>query len=200
MTKLGFLASHNGSNMQSIINACKSGALNASPSLIISNNSTSGAIQKAKSENIQYFHISSTQYPDQFQLDDAITSKLEEYKIDLVILAGYMKKLGDKTLSKYKNRILNIHPALLPEYGGRGFYGMNVHKAVIEAKEKFTGVTIHLVDGVYDHGKIISQVKIPVNETDDAETLAERVLEYEHKLYVETLIEIVEGKIDLDNL
>jgi phosphoribosylglycinamide formyltransferase-1 len=200
MIKLGFFASHNGSNMQSIIEACKTGRLIASPALLISNNSSSGAILKAVSENIPNFHLSSFHFPEPDKLDTVILDKLKEYCIDLIILAGYMKKLGPKTLSHYKNRILNIHPALLPKYGGPGFYGTRVHEAVLNAGEKITGITIHLVDEIYDHGKIVNQLEIPIQANDTVESLSACVLQKEHFFFVETLKSILEGKIDLDYL
>lgn len=185
--KLGFLASHGGSNMQAIIDACNSKKLNMIPSVIISNNSKSKALQRADEENIPGYHLSTKTETSDELLDNKITEVLKLHKVDLVILAGYMKKLGDSTLKHFKNRILNIHPALLPNYGGKGMYGMNVHNAIIQNKEKETGITLHLVDGDYDHGKIINQIKLPVLENDTPESLQNRVLNHEHKFYVDTL-------------
>jgi len=108
-----------------------------------------------------------------------------------------MKKLGPKVLKNYKSRILNIHSALLPKYGGKGMYGNYIHEAVLQAKEKETGVTIHIVDEDYDTGRIINQIKVPVFESDTVEILSKRVLEQEHKIYVDTLNKIYEGKIKL---
>jgi phosphoribosylglycinamide formyltransferase-1 len=109
-----------------------------------------------------------------------------------------MKKLGPRTLAAYRNRIVNIHPALLPKFGGQGMYGMNVHKAVIEAGERESGVTIHLVDEEYDHGTILAQTRLPVLPDDTPQTLAQRVLEREHSFLVETLDKIIRGEIRLD--
>lgn len=108
-----------------------------------------------------------------------------------------MKKIGPNVLNEYKGRILNIHPALLPKYGGKGMYGAKVHEAVIKNKEKITGVTVHVIDEEYDNGPIISQCEIPVYENDNADTLASRVLKKEHEIFVETLQKISEGKIKL---
>ncbi len=194
---LGFLASHNGSNMQAIINAIKEGKLDAVPCVVISNNSNAFALERARNEGIPCYHISLKQYPDENELDQAILDKMLEYDVDTVILAGYMKKVGNKLLRHFKNRVLNIHPALLPKYGGKGMYGMYVHKAVLESGEKESGCTVHLVDEVYDHGKILGQSVVPIYPEDTAETLAERILEQEHKLYPQVLQKIASGEIVL---
>ena len=120
-----------------------------------------------------------------------------KHDVDVIILAGYMKKLGMKTLSRFEGRVLNIHPALLPKFGGKGMYGMNVHEAVIAAGEKESGVSIHIVDADYDTGPVIAQARVPVEPTDTAEILAARVLRQEHKFFPETLQNIVDGKITL---
>jgi len=185
--KLAFLASHNGSNMQAIIDACKSGKLACKPVLVISNNRESGALARAQKEGIPYAHLSSQTHPDPEALDKAILEALQKHGADWVVLAGYMRKLGESTLSAYRGRIVNIHPALLPKFGGQGMYGINVHKAVLAAGETESGATVHLVDGEYDHGDILSRRKVPVLPDDTPETLAQRVLNVEHQLYVDTL-------------
>ncbi len=194
---IGFLASHNGSNMQAIIDACKSGALQALPAVVISNNRDSGAIARAKQEKIPWYHLSGKTHPKPEDLDQAILDAMLKHDVDVIILAGYMKKLGMKTLSRFEGRVLNIHPALLPKFGGKGMYGMNVHEAVIAAGEKESGVSIHIVDADYDTGPVIAQARVPVEPTDTAEILAARVLRQEHKLFPETLQNIVDGKITL---
>ena len=194
---LGFLASHNASNMQAVINACKAGILAARPAAVISNNSDSGALLKAKQEGIPYYHLSSKTYPVLEELDKAILNTLVSNQVDLVILAGYMRKLGARTLQRYQGHILNIHPALLPKFGGDSMYGIHVHEAVLAAGEKETGVTIHLVDGDYDHGAIIAQCRLPILSDDTPETLAARVLDREHSFLVETIGKITTGKIRL---
>ncbi len=193
--RLGFLASHGGSNMQAIIDAIKAGKLDAEAAVLISNNSHSGALEKAKNEGIKHFHISSKTHGDKEA--ETIFNILKEQQVDLVILAGYMKKIGDEVLSEYKGKILNIHPALLPKFGGSGMYGMNVHTAVIEAKEKESGPTVHLIDEYYDRGRILAQTKVPVKEDDTPETLAARVLKSEHLIYAETIQKIASGEIKL---
>ena len=122
--------------------------------------------------------------------DDAILSALKEHDIEWVLLLGYMKKLGARTLAHYQGRIINTHPALLPKFGGHGFFGRKVHEAVIEAGETESGATIHLVDVEYDTGPLLSQVKVPVHRSDTAESLEARVKTAEQKLLVQTLAEL----------
>jgi phosphoribosylglycinamide formyltransferase-1 len=193
---LGFLASGRGSNLQAVIDACKSGRLRATPRVVISNNSDSGALERARREGIPAYHLSSHTHGE--GLDEAILETLRRHGVELVVLAGYMKKLGPRTLVAYRNRIVNIHPALLPKFGGQGMYGMNVHRAVIAAGERESGATVHLVDEEYDHGAILAQTCVPVLPDDTPETLARRVLEREHTFLVETLDQIIRGEIRLD--
>lgn len=192
---LGFLASHSGSNMQAIIDAIKNGRLDAKACCLISNNSDSGAMQRAKNEGIPAFHISQKIYPDENEMNKAIIHTFEKHNVDTIVLAGYMKILHPEIIHHFKGRVLNIHPALLPKFGGKGMYGKNVHKAVLEAGETKSGATIHLVDEVYDNGRILAQREVPVYPDDTVETLAARVLEQEHILYPETLEKIAKGII-----
>jgi phosphoribosylglycinamide formyltransferase-1 len=193
--KLAVFASHGGSNLQAIMDACKNGELDAKVCVVISNNSDAFALERARHENIPCFHMSSKMYSTQEKLDEAIYSILQKYEITIVALAGYMKKLGKLILNNYK--VLNIHPALLPKFGGQGMYGENVHEAVLKSGDSETGVTIHLVDDEYDRGRILNQCKVPVIKGDTVETLSKRVLESEHIIYAETLKLISEGKIKL---
>ena len=194
---IGFLASHNGSNMQAIVDACRSGTLHAVPAVVISNNNSSGAISRAKQEGIPCYHLSAKTHTEPEELDQAILTALLQHKVDIVVLAGYMKKLGPKTLSRFPGRILNIHPALLPKYGGKGMYGMHVHEAVIAAAETESGVSIHIVDAEYDTGPVIAQACVTVEPTDTPETLAARILKREHTFFAETLQKITTGEIAL---
>jgi len=194
--QLGFLASHGGSNMQAIIDACKAGRLDAEPRVAISNNSDSRALQRARNEGIPCYHISALIHPGSLE-DEEILRVLRRHGVDTVILAGYMKRLGPMTLAAYRGRILNIHPALLPKFGGEGMYGKRVHTAVLAAGEQVTGATVHIVDEEYDAGPIVNQVQVPVLEGDTVDSLAERVLGHEHALYVETLRKICDGTIVL---
>ena len=195
--RLGFLASGRGSNLQSILQACRDGRLRAIPTVVVSNNENSGALALARQEALPAFHLSARTHPDPVKLDEAITAALQKHGVDLVVLAGYMKKIGPVTLQAYRHRILNIHPALLPKHGGRGMYGVAVHEAVIRSGDKETGVTVHVVDDDYDSGVILAQVRVPVIKGDTAASLADRVLQQEHILYVEVLRGIIDGTIKL---
>jgi len=195
--KLGFLVSHNGSNMQAILDACRSGALSAVPAVVISNNSESGALNRAGREGIPSFHLSGMTHPDPESLDRAILDTLLKNEVDVVILAGYMKRLGFATLRQYRGAVLNIHPALLPKFGGKGMYGNRVHEAVIRSGDAESGATIHVVDENYDTGPVIAQERVPVAPGDTPESLAERVLACEHRLFPETLQKIATGAIVL---
>jgi phosphoribosylglycinamide formyltransferase 1 len=194
---LAFFASHRGSNMQAVLQACKDGRLSARPCVVISNNGQAEALQRAKQEGLPAYYLSIKTHPEPERLDEAILQTLQVYQPDLVILAGYLRKLGAKTLAHYQGRIINIHPALLPKYGGQGMYGIHVHEAVLAAGEQETGVTIHLVDEEYDHGEIIAQCRVPVGEQDTVEALAQRVLACEHAFLVSTLQQILAGAIVL---
>lgn len=193
--KLAFLASGRGSNMQVVIDACQDGRLEANPSVVVSNRSQSEALAKARHAGIPAYHLSTYTHPSPEDLDGEFLRVLRKHDADLIILAGYLKKLGPQTLDHYRNRVINIHPALLPKYGGQGMYGLRVHQAVLAAGERDTGVTIHLVDGVYDHGEILAQCRVPVQQGDTAETLSRRVLETEHAFFVETLARMVKGEM-----
>jgi phosphoribosylglycinamide formyltransferase-1 len=198
--RLAFLASHNGSNMRAIVAACRDGSLAADPVLAISNNRDSPALAWARDNGLAAVHLSASVTGSDAALDTAIADTLAAHRVDLVVLAGYMRKLGPRTLAAFKNRILNVHPALLPKFGGQGMYGRFVHEAVLAAGEKVTGATIHVVDGEYDHGPVIAQTDVPVMPGDTPETLAARVQAKERELFPDTLRRIVAGAIDLDRL
>ncbi len=198
--RLGVLASHGGTNLQAIIDACRDGRLNAEVSVVISNNSRARALQRARDAGISSFHLSGQTHPVPEPLDAAICETLLAHGVDLVVMAGYMKLLGPKTLTQFRSRIINTHPALLPKFGGKGMYGDRVHEAVLAAGEKLTGVSIHLADEAYDRGPIVAQCEVPVRDGDTVETLRARVLAREHAFLVETLGRIVRAEIDLDRL
>jgi phosphoribosylglycinamide formyltransferase-1 len=198
MLRLGFLASGSGTNMQAILDASRSGRLSqVEPVVVISNNSSSGALQRSSAAGLPTYHLSSATHPEPRALDEAIATALTDHDVSVVALAGYMKMIGPVTLARFRGRILNIHPALLPKYGGRGFYGRAVHEAVLAAGETESGVTVHVVDEVYDHGPILAQARVPVLTGDTPNSLAARVLEQEHTLYTETLQRIAMGEIFL---
>jgi phosphoribosylglycinamide formyltransferase-1 len=198
--RLGFLASHGGTNLQAILAACAAGKLHAEPRVIISNNSASGALARARLAGVPVVHLSGQTHPEPKELDRAICAALSESESQVVCLCGYMKRLGNSTLSAFDGRILNIHPALLPKFAGQGFYGAAVHAAVLAAGEQESGATVHLVDAEYDTGPIVAQKKVPVLANDTPEELAARVLSQEHLLYADTLQRIATGEIELPGL
>ena len=169
------------------MDACAAGALKARVVLVISNNGGSLALRRAAAAGLRTRHLSGRTHPTPARLDAAICAALQEAGADWVLLAGYMRKLGPQTLGAFRRRIVNAHPALLPKYGGRGFYGRNVHQAVVEAGDDETGATVHFVEGEYDTGPIIAQVRVPVKPDDRVEDVEERVKAAERKLVVETL-------------
>jgi phosphoribosylglycinamide formyltransferase-1 len=187
------LASGSGSNLKAIIRAGKSRKIRSKVVLVISNNSDSKALLAARENNIPSYHLSNKLFSSQPEFDKKFLALLKEYKVDLLILAGYMKLVSPAVTKKYKNRILNIHPALLPAYGGKGMYGLNVHKAVLKSGDKTTGATVHLVDDIYDNGAVVLQKKVRVKPGDTPETLQKRVLRAEHILYPEA-IKLFESK------
>lgn len=180
-------ASGSGSNLKAIIKASLSGKISSGVSLVISNNSGSGALKTAAKYNIPHKHLSQKLFTTQKEFTAEILRSLKKHKVNFILLAGYMKMLDPVIIKKFKNRIINIHPALLPKFGGKGMFGIHVHEAVIAANEKTTGATVHFVNEVYDSGAVILQKKVIVKPTDDALTLQKRVLRAEHKLYPEAI-------------
>lgn len=142
--------------------------------MVVSNNPNAYALERAKNSNIPTYIISGK---DKDEIDIELENVLDNYKVDLIVLAGYLKLIGNRLISKYT--IINTHPSLLPKFGGKGMYGMNVHKAVIEAKEEFSGPTVHFVNSNYDEGNIISQAKIKLSNDETPESLAKKVQEVE---------------------
>ena len=183
---IAVFASGGGSNLRAIHKAICSGDLpNVNLSLVISNNSKSGAIEFAKEKGVHCEHISLAKYNgDEKLLTSKMLHTLAENKIDLIALAGYMKKLPDQIVTAYEKRIINIHPALLPKYGGEGMYGLSVHAAVLASGDKETGATVHYVTNEYDRGEIILQERCSVLSGDTPESLQGRVKEIEHVLLV----------------
>jgi len=181
--------------MLAILNDCKAGKLDAEPAVVISNNVDAGALEYAGDAEIPAFHLSTQTHPE--KIDDVITDTLKSHAVDWVILAGYMKKIGPQLLEEFQGKIFNIHPSLLPKHGGKGMFGIHVHESVLASGDSETGVTIHLVDGEYDQGRVLAQEVVKVEEGDTPEVLAARVLKLEHQLYSETLQGVIEGRISL---
>lgn len=175
MTKVAVFASGTGSNALRIIRHFKNHS-SIRIVVVVCNKQGAGVLSIAESESIPYMIIEK----EKFFRGDAYISELKQLQIDWIILAGFLWKLPAQLVRTFSNRIINIHPALLPKYGGKGMYGQLVHEAVLTAKEKETGITIHFVDEIYDHGKIIFQEKCIVEESDTVTSLAEKVHQLEH--------------------
>jgi len=189
---LAVFISGGGTNLQSIIDCCADGSIPAEVRLVVSNKSNAFGLERAKKAGINTFVFVRKQFPDEKTADNHLLAMMEKHKVELIALAGYLKMIPPALLERYHGRIVNIHPGLLPQYGGKGMYGLNVHRAVIEAREKETGVTIHQVDEIYDHGKVLAEERVPVFPEDTPEELAVRVLKVEHRLYPQVLKEISE--------
>lgn len=194
---LAVLASGGGTNLQAIIDAVEKGELCAEIKIVISNNSKAFALERARKHNIQALHLSHKQFATPEEFDDRLLAVLKENQIDMILLAGYMKILSPTIIRAYRNKILNIHPALLPHFGGPGMYGTHVHEAVIKSGVKISGVTVHIVDEIYDHGAIVMQKAVEVKDNDTPESLAERVLKVEHQTYKEAVQLFAEDRVEI---
>jgi phosphoribosylglycinamide formyltransferase 1 len=184
-----------GSNMQAIIDGCASGQVNGSVALVIGVRDDAPAMDRARSQGIRTVAISPKSFDSDQAYSDALLATLRESSIDLVCLAGYMRVLGQNVVDAYRDRIMNVHPALLPAFGGKGMYGHHVHEAVIERGVKFSGATVHLVDEDYDSGPIVMQATVPVLEDDTPDAVAARVLEQEHRIYTEAVALFSQGRL-----
>lgn len=194
MINIAFLASHNGSAARAITDACLSGILPGVPKLLISNNPEAKALEWAQAADLRtaVINIGNSENPDA-----TIANLIADNHIDLVVCSGYMKLIGPQTITAAHGAILNVHPALLPRHGGKGKYGRHVHQAVFDNKEGETGITIHLVDGEYDRGRIIAQKTIPVLATDSVDDIENNVKAAEPEFYIDTLRAIFSGFITL---
>jgi phosphoribosylglycinamide formyltransferase-1 len=170
-------------------------ALAGSARIVISNNANSPALMFARERGIPTQHISATSAGGEDAADRAICAALISAGAEWVVLSGYLRKLGPLTLRKFERRILNIHPALLPKFGGKGMFGRHIHEAVLAAGERMSGITIHHVDGEYDRGAIIAQREVPVLPGDTVETLQQRIMAAEPPFFVETLQAIAAGRL-----
>ena len=193
---IAIFASGAGSNAAVIIKNLSTfiGSNKVSIALILTNNENAGVLNIAKTNNIPFVVIDFKSV-DLQNISSYYLTILAQYKIDFIVLAGYLKKIPIELVQEFPQKIVNIHPALLPAYGGKGMYGMRVHEAVIVAKEKKSGITIHYVDEVYDHGKIIFQATFNLEEGETAETLAKKINVLEHKHYSEEISKILLSQI-----
>ncbi len=192
---IGVLASGEGTTLQAVLDACASGRLAARVAVVISNNAAAGALRRARAAGIAAHHLSAATAGSPTALDQALHDTLVACGVDWVLLAGYLKRLGPVTLLGFAGRIINTHPALLPEFGGQGMYGMNVHRAVLAAGRTTSGASVHWVDADYDTGAVIAQARVPVDAADGAEALAARVQAAERELVIEVLAAAASGRL-----
>ncbi len=193
--KLAVLVSGNGSNLQSIIDSINNGDINANISLVISNVETAFALKRAKKENLKSAFLNHKNFSSRESFDQALSELLIKHEVDLIVLAGFMRILSNSFIEKFNRKIINIHPSLLPKYPG-----LKTHEKVINNKDKYHGVTIHLVDEGLDSGPIIAQARFKATKYEDIDSLITKVHSLEHKLYPLIIKMIVEGEINLNEL
>jgi formyltetrahydrofolate-dependent phosphoribosylglycinamide formyltransferase len=198
MLKIAVFVSGRGSNLKSVINAIEKREIEAEIAAVISDKLDCPAFAIPRELNIPVYSVS-VKPAKEFCDYNFLMQKLDELKIDLVVLAGFLKKIPDEFVDKYENRIINIHPALLPSFGGKGMYGMNVHKAVFNRSCQVSGVTVHFVNKIYDDGKIIAQQCVDISDVESPEEIAERVLKTEHKLLPFVIGKISKGEVLIKN-
>ncbi|WP_434793745.1 Phosphoribosylglycinamide formyltransferase [Terrisporobacter petrolearius] len=186
MVKIGFLISGGGTNLQAVIDNCENKTINGKVEVVISNKSEAFGLQRAKNHNIKAVFENE---------EDKIIEILKENKVELVVLAGYLKIISPKLVNEYKNRIINIHPSLIPAFCGKGYYGEKVHQGVIDYGAKVTGATVHFVDEGADTGPIIMQKTVEVKQDDDVKKLAARVLDVEHEILAKSIAMFCENKL-----
>lgn len=196
--KIAVFISGGGSNLKALIDATKMRVLDAEIAWVVSSKKKAGGLNIAADNGIETFVYRPRKYASPEAAADDLLSKLHERKIDYIALAGYLKLLPEHVVHEYKNRITNIHPALLPKHGGKGMYGHFVHEAVLATGDKESGVTIHLVNKEYDEGQILEQTRVDVIEGDTPDTLAARVLKQEHKLYARVLNKLIKGEYSFE--
>ncbi len=188
-------ASGGGSNFNRIHERILDGTIKGEIVLLISNNPEAGAVAYARKNGIKTAVINRTRYPETEGYNDAYHQLIDPLKPDLLVLAGFMKLIPASVVARYSRRIMNIHPALLPGFGGKGYYGLKVHRAVLASGVKLTGVTVHFVDEEYDRGPIAAQRAVPVLPGDTAESIAARVLIQEHQIYPDVVAAFCEDRI-----
>jgi phosphoribosylglycinamide formyltransferase-1 len=198
--RIGVLVSGGGTNLQALIDASEKGFFAAEIGVVISNKAGVFALERASQHGIPAVVIDHRQFGSVTEFTAAIIAALKEYQIDLVCLAGFLRILDPLFFLTYRNRVLNIHPALLPAFGGKGMYGHHVHEAVLRSGAKFSGATVHFVTAEPDAGPIVAQGIVAVAEEDTPDTLAERVLQVEHQIYPEAVKFVLEGRFVIDGL
>lgn len=199
LARVAVFVSGSGSNLQALMDATRAGLLSARIVLVVSNRRDAYGLERAANAGIARFVFKTKKYDSPEKAGEVLLAKLREHEVDYIALAGYLRLLPAAVVREYSRRIVNIHPALLPKYGGKGMYGHHVHEAVIASGDKESGVSVHLVDEIYDHGQVLEQVKVPVMPDDSPDDLAARVLKQEHKIYARVLDKLIKGKYDLKN-
>lgn len=194
--KIAVFVSGGGTDLQSIIDGVRSGMINAEIAMVIASRSDIFALERARANNIPSRVFKKADYLSVEAMYDEIIALLDSLSIDLVVLAGYLTILSENIVKAYAGRIINIHPSLIPKHCGMGYYGIRVHRSVIESGDKVSGATVHFVDEGADTGKIIRQETVPVLEGDTPETLAARVLKLEHKILPEVVRDLCAEKGD----
>lgn len=195
MKKIVVFASGSGTNFQAVINAVGEGKVHAEIAGLVAGKKGIAAIDRAKKNDIPVYTLTDSDRASAGRYLITLRSVLGKWKPDLIVLAGYLRKIPPEIIDEYPGRIINIHPSLLPKYGGRGFYGIKVHEAVIANHEKESGCSVHLVTREYDEGPVIGQVKVPVYPSDDAKQLQKRILTHEHRLLPEVIEQMLKSKI-----
>jgi phosphoribosylglycinamide formyltransferase-1 len=193
--RIGFLASGAGSSARAIVAAMAAGELPGEARLMISNNKSAPALDFAREHGVPALCIPTQTDPD--AADARIAEAMAEHGVELVVMSGYLRRIGPGMLARYPNRILNIHPGPLPEFGGEGMYGRRVHEAVLASGVTRSGIVIHLVDEDYDHGATVAECAVPIEPGDTPESLEARVRAAEPGFFVETLQRIAQGEIGL---
>jgi phosphoribosylglycinamide formyltransferase-1 len=196
--RIGVLASGSGTNLQAIMDGCSRGAIRGRVVVVISNNPKARALDRARLAGIPAVAMHHRAFPDRDTFDAKLVEILHSYEVDLVCLAGFMRVLGPSFIRQFPDRIMNIHPALLPAFGGLGMFGDRVHQTVLDSGVRFSGCTIHFANEAPDGGPIILQAVVPVLDTDTAQSLAERVLVEEHRLYPEAVKLFAEGRLQVE--
>ncbi len=195
---IAVLISGGGTNLQAVIDKIEEGAIPARIAVVISSREDAYGLKRAEAHGIEGIYIGASNYPDPKLRRKKILELLRDKKIDLIVLAGYMSILDKEIVEAYPNRIINIHPSLIPSFCGKGFYGKRVHKSVLEYGAKVTGATVHFVDEGTDTGPVILQKAVEVKDEDTVETLAQRVLEVEHELLPLAVKLFAEGRLDIE--
>ncbi|MBU0982298.1 MAG: phosphoribosylglycinamide formyltransferase [candidate division Zixibacteria bacterium] len=197
--RIAVFLSGGGTGLQAFIDAVKRGDLAADITLVVSSTNKAYGLERARHANIDTFVYRPNKYATEEEAAGDLLARLAKHKVEFLALSGYLKLLPSAVVKAYSGRITNIHPALLPAYGGKGMYGRHVHEAVIAAGETESGATVHLVDEIYDHGRILEQARVPVLKEDTVDTLSRRVLAEEHKLYPAVLDKLIRGEYELTN-